>query len=45
MLITALFFLGFTLDAMVHENAFGLVASVLLGAVVCARVLYFVVSC
>ncbi|KAK9811688.1 hypothetical protein WJX72_008422 [[Myrmecia] bisecta] len=44
MLVTGLFFLLFVWDAIVHENAFELLASMVLGLLVVGRVLYFVIA-
>ena len=43
MLLTSIFYLWFAWDAIVCENAFELIASAVLGAAVCARIIYFVV--
>ena len=44
MLLTSIFYLWFAWDAIVCENAFELIASAVLGAAVCARIIYFVVG-
>lgn len=44
MLVTAIFFLLFVFDAIIRENAFGLLASMVMAACVAGRVVYYVVS-
>ena len=43
MLVTAIFFLLFVFDAIIRENAFGLLASMVMAACVAGRVVYYVV--
>ena len=44
MLVTAIFFILFVFDAIIRENAFGLLASMILAICVAGRVVYYVVS-
>ena len=44
MLVTSVFFLWFVVSAIVHENAYELLITTVLSAVIAVRVVYFVVS-
>ncbi|KAK9801881.1 hypothetical protein WJX73_006907 [Symbiochloris irregularis] len=44
MLVTSVFFLWFVVSAIVHENAYELLVTVVLSAVIAVRVLYFVAT-
>lgn len=44
MLVTSVFFLWFVISAIVHENAYELLITTVLSAMIAVRVVYFVVS-